>query len=141
MFGVLLNDRYAKNIYHLIREKLGQEYERIKKSLVNTQIEIDKTKREIQNLISTLAEARPIAYQEIVKEVERLTTRKNELESQIKLLRKEMEEYPIFNEGMIQSNQQKIKSLIKNRTIEYLRTAVRLLIKEIIITNKEIYQM
>ena len=138
LFGVLLNDRYSKNIYRLIREKLGHEYERIKKSLVNTQIEIDKTKREIQNLISTLAEARPIAYQEIVKEVERLTTRKNDLESRMQLLRNEMEEYPIFNEGMIQSNQLKIKSLIKNRTVEYLRTAVRLLIKEIVITNEEI---
>ena len=138
LFGVLLNDRYAKNIYRLIREKLGQEYERIKKSLVSTQIEIDKVKREIQNLISTLAEARPIAYQEIVKEVERLTTRKNDLESRMKLLRNELEEYPIFNEGMILSNLQKIKSLVKNRTTEYVRTAVRLLVKEIVITNEEI---
>ena len=138
LFCVLLNDRYAKNIYRLIREKLGQEYERIRKSLVNSQIEIDKTKREIQNLISTLAEARPIAYQEIVKEVERLTTRKNDLESRMKLLRNELDEYPVFNEGMILSNLQKIKKLVKNRTTEYLRTAVRLLIKEIVITNEEI---
>ena len=138
LFGVLLNDRYAKNIYRLIREKLGQEYDRMRKSLASTQIEIDKVKREIQNLISTLAEARPIAYQEIVKEVERLTTRKNDLESRMKVLRNELEEYPIFNEGMILSNLQKIKLLIKNRTIEYLRPAVRLLIKEIVITNEEI---
>lgn len=138
LFGVLLNDRYSKNIYRLIREKLGQEYDKTRKSLINTQVEIDKIKREIQNLISTLAEARPIAYQEIVKEVERLTTRKNDLESKMKLYRNELEEYPTFSEGMILSNLQKIKDLVKNRTTEYLRTALRLLVKEIVITNEEI---
>lgn len=138
LFSVLLNDRYGKNIYRLIREKLGLDYEKIKKTLVNTQIEIDKTKREIQNLISTLAEARPIAYQEIIKEVERLTARKNDLESQMKMLRNEINDYPIFNEVMVQNNLMKIKTLVKNRTIEYVKTAVRLLVKSITITNEEI---
>ena len=39
---------------------------------------------------------------------------------------------------MILSNLQKIKSLVKNRTTEYVRTAVRLLVKDIVITNEEI---
>ena len=138
MFCVLLNERYSKNIYKLIREKLGQDYDRLRKSITGIQIEIDKTKREIQNLITSLAEAKAVVYQEIIKEIERLTLRKNDLESKSSQLQLELRDYPVFNEGMVSSNLSRIKSLVKNRTIEYIKPALRLLVKEIIITNEEI---
>ena len=138
LFNVLINERYSKNIYRLIREKLGIDYDRAKKDLISNQKEIDKIKGEIQNLIKSLAEAKSIAYQEIVKEIERLTLRKNDLESRRKVIKQEMDQYPCFNEGMVEDSIIKMKKMIKSKTVEYLRPVLRLLLKEIILTKDEI---
>ena len=138
LLGVLLNERYTKSIYKLIREKLGIEYDRGRKALINNQIEIDKLKQEIQNLIKSLAEARSIAYQEIVKEIERMTTRKNDLEAAKIILKQEMDEYPCFNEAMVATTMNRMRTMIKSKTVEYLRPVILLLIKEIRLTKDEV---
>ena len=138
MFNVLLNERYTKHIYRLIREKLGVEYDRTKKELIQNQVYIDKVKGEIKNLVSSLAEARTFAYHEIVKEIERLTLEKTDAESKRLLIKKQMEDYPIFNEPMICSSIGHMKSLIKSRTVEYMKPVLKLLVKEISLTNEEI---
>lgn len=138
LFNVLLNERYTKKIYKLIREKLGQEYERARKELIESQMAYNKTKDEIKNLVATLAEARSLAYQEIIKEIERMTLLKNTLEKNIEQQKKEIQEYPIFTESMIESRLIKMKSMVKRRTIEYIKPILRILVNEIDTTKDEI---
>lgn len=138
LYNVLLNERYSKHLYLLIRESLGKDYDKTRKEIANNQIEIDKTKEEIHNLVSSLAEAKSIAYQEILKEVERLSLKKNMLESSMVLLKRSIDEFPVFNEGIVYNSLMKMKSMIKSKTVEYLKPVLRLLIKEIILGNEEV---
>lgn len=138
LFNVLLNERYARNIYRLFRDKTGVEYQKTKNQLVNNQLEIDKIKGEIKNLMNSLAEAKSLAYQEIVREIERLSSVKVKLEEEMEHLKTQIDLMPFYSQSTIESNIIKLKSKIKKKTLEYIRPILRLLIKEIIITNEEI---
>ena len=135
LFNILLNERYSKNIYKLIREKSGKDYENTRRELINTQAQIDKCKSEIKNLITSLAEAKSIVYTEIVKEIERLTLRKNDLELRVSELRFKLNEMPCFNEEMILKSILRMKSHIKSKTVGSIKPLLKVVIKEVILDN------
>ena len=136
IFNVLLNERYAKSIYRLIKSKIGKDYDEKHKRLTENQIKINKTMIEVKNLISSLAEARSIAYQEILKEIERLTQVKEQLEKENTNIGIELESYPVFNERTIESRITALKGNIKSKTVECLKPIIRLLFKEIVVNNE-----
>jgi len=138
LFTILLNERYSRNIYKLIKDKIGSDYDSAKKQLYENQLYVDKLKQETQNLIASLAEAPPIAYQEIVKEIERKTQEKNDVISKLETIRKEMKNFPLYNPDLIVENIVKTKSFIKGRMIEDIKPVLHLLVKEIVITNESI---
>lgn len=119
-------------------KKVRDEYQKTKNQLVNNQLEIDKIKGEIKNLMNSLAEAKSLAYQEIVREIERLSSVKVKLEEEMEHLKAQIDLMPFYSQSTIESNIIKLKSKIKKKTLEYIRPILRLLIKEIIITNEEI---
>ena len=135
--GVLLNERYVKKIYKLIVEIIGKEYERVKKQIVDNQVAQIKTNEEVKNLINALAEAKPIVYQEIINEIERLKNEQNSLENEMKMLKVELKEHPIFSEETVLRRILELKKEVKTSKTEELRNILRILIKKIIISNEE----
>ena len=67
-----------------------------------------------------------------------MTTRKNDLEAAKIILKQEMDEYPCFNEAMVATTMNRMRTMIKSKTVEYLRPVILLLIKEIRLTKDEV---
>lgn len=136
--GVLFNERYTKSICKLIRNKVGGDYENDKK-LLQSNIESQiKIRSDIQALVSSLAEAKPIVYQEIIAEIERKKVQLLDLENEASIKKASMEEYPYIDEESICQRILKMKSAITDKSMSEIRQIMRLVIKEIIVTNEEI---
>lgn len=138
LYNVLLNERYASNIHKLIRDKVGRDYEINRREIVELQVKIDKAKTEIKNLIQSLAEAKNVVYQEIVKEIERISNRKLELEKAQSLKKEQQESLPYYNEATIERSIRQMRKMLKLKTTEYIKPVLNLLIKDIVVSNKEI---
>lgn len=135
--GVLLNERYAKRIYKLIVRIVGEEYERTKKLMIEYQTAKLKLKDDIKNLLSTLADAKPLVYQEIINEIERLKNEENKLDKEIEKLKNEFNEHPLFSDVSIMNAMLKLKKEMKSGLTEDIRCVLKILIKQIIVSNDE----
>ena len=117
---------------------MGRDYEINRREIVELQVKIDKAKTEIKNLIQSLAEAKNVVYQEIVKEIERISNRKIELEKVQSLKKEQQESLPYYNEAMIERSIRQMRKMLKLKTTEYIKPVLNLLIKDIVVSNKEI---
>lgn len=136
--NVLLNERYSRQIYKMIRTKLGEEYELLKQTLVSNQEEQIKATDEIKNLVNSLAEAKPIAYQEIVKEIERIKLKQLELESKADFIHNELDECPYYTEEAICDKILRLKKSALNKPISELKSVLKKIVNGIIVSNEEI---
>lgn len=135
--GVLLNERYAKRIYKLIVNIVGEEYERTRKRLIEQQTVLLKLKDDVRGLVGSLSEAKPLVYQEIINEIERIKYEQCSIEREIESLKEIINEHPIFSEETILKNILSLKKEMKSGKIDEIKSVLKLLIKKIIVSNDE----
>ena len=118
---------------------------KIYKIYKNKRLEIDtkwarvrEIEEEIQNLVKVLAGARTIAYQEIVKEIERLSKSKDNVLKEINEIEDNLNEMPSFTEKTIQNNIVEMKKALKPKIVKNVKPMLTYLLDEIVYSNEEI---
>ena len=135
--NVLLNERYAKAIYKTIVKKIGIDYENIREVLFVNQQEMAKIKRKIKELVSTLPDAKPIAYQGTLIEIEKQKVMLSMLQEQSNSMNNELEQPIHFNEETILNRILALKKEMGTKTVNEIKDVLRVLIKDIKMTNEE----
>ena len=129
--AVLLNTSYAKNFSRLIKKMVGVEYEIISSKIEKTKIDIADLKVRIDNLVSALSNARSMAYQEILKSIEKNSSLKLKKEEQVQKLEEQLLVKPLIHEEIIFRRMVKYRKAISDNEKDSLKTLLKLLIKEI----------
>ena len=129
--AVLLNTSYAKNFSRLIKKMVGAEYESISSKIEKTKIDIADLKVRIDNLVSALSNARSMAYQEILKSIEKNSSLKLKKEEQVQKLEEQLLVKPLIHEEIIFRKMVRYRKAISDNEKDSLKTLLKLLIKEI----------
>ena len=135
---VLLNTSYSKQIKRLMKYKLGEEYDSLHIKYKKLVSEIEDIRKSIENLVGALSEARSVAYEEILKGVEKNTRIKQKKEKELEHLQQLLETTPHIHEEIIWRRILRFRKAISNNSIDSLKTLLRILIKEIRVSNDEV---
>ena len=136
--NVLLNERYSKSIYKFILNKIDKRCKQKRLEIDTKWARVREIEEEIQNLVKVLAGARTIAYQEIVKEIERLSKSKDNVLKEINEIEDNLNEMPSFTEKTIQNNIVEMKKALKPKIVKNVKPMLTYLLDEIVYSNEEI---
>lgn len=136
--AVLLNTTYAKAIKKLMKTSLGKEYDSIRDKVERLKIEINELKESVDNLIHSLSEARSVAYQEIVKAIERDSSLKLKKEEEMKKLSSKLHTVPLIHEELIARRMLLLRKGVSDNKLDSMKQLVRILFKEIVVGKENI---
>lgn len=136
--AVLLNEKAAKKIKSVMKQKLGSEYDKTELTIQKLKKENTQLFKESKNLVDALSQAKSIAYQEIVSSIERKTLIKMRNEEEIKQLESSLVKSPYINEESIGKQILKFKKSIADRKMDSYRRLLEYLLVGIIVGKSQI---
>ena len=136
--SVLLNTGYAKGIKKMMKISLGKEYDLIHEKTGKLESEVKTLKTTIESLVSSLSDAKSMAYTEILREIEKKSRLKMKKEEELEIIAKQLSSTPVIHEEIVARRMLKLRKAVSDNKIESMKTLVRLLFKEIRVGKKEI---
>ena len=136
--SILLNTSYSKAIRRMMKASLGEEYDLINEKTRILNDEIMDIKSTIDSLVSNLSFAKSMAYQEILKAIERNSRLKVKKEEEIAELKKKLEASPVIHEELIARRMLKLRKAVSDNKIDSMKELIRLLVKEIVVGKESV---
>ena len=135
---ILLNTSYSKAIKRVMKTSLGKEYDVIREKTGIVEEEIKSYQKSIDSLVESLSYAKSMAYQEILRAVEKNGRLKARKEEELENLKKKLKLAPVISEEIITRKMLKYRKAVSDNKIESMQKLVRLIIKQIIVGKTEI---
>ena len=136
--SILLNTFHAKAIKRMMKAGLGLEFDSINEKTRILTNEIAEIKDTIDNLVQTLSTAKSMAYQEILKAVERNSRLKLKKEEELSTLNKKLMASPVIHEELIARRMIKLRKTVVDNKIDSMKRLVRMMVDRIIVGEKEV---
>lgn len=135
---VLLNEKLCKSFKRIIKKKISKNYETVKEKVESLEKEIQILTNEIEELIKVLSQAKSVAYNEILLNIEKKSSIKLKKTDELEIERKELHKTPIVHENIISKNMDKFKRIFNDGKERSKKAAIKSLIKTIFVSTDKI---
>ena len=136
--ATLINPAFSRELTKVMRKKIGTEYDIISAKIAEKKKEIKTINETIDDLMQVISNAKTVAYQELLRAIEKNNIRRNKCEEELKILQEQLVIKPIIRDEFVTRKMSKFRRAVADNKLESLKKMLRILIKEIRVGQEEI---